>query len=86
LSQKTLIARFQKRVGLAPKMLGRVFRFQRALQAMAQPAARDLTGLALDAGYYDQAHFNHEFRQFSGLTPTEYLASVSLYPNWVVAD
>lgn len=86
LSQKTLITRFHKRVGLPPKMLGRVFRFQRALQAMTQPATRDLAQLALDAGYYDQAHFNHEFREFSGLTPTEYLASTSLYPNWVATD
>lgn len=29
--------------------------------------------LAVGAGYFDQAHFGHEFREFTGLTPTRYL-------------
>jgi len=33
----------------------------------------DWADLAGDAGYFDQAHFGHEFRAFTGLTPTRYI-------------
>ena len=60
-----------ERTGLPPKFLARVLRFRHALERLAAPAvnAGALAGLALDCGYYDQAHFIHEFRQFSGYTP-----------------
>ena len=32
-----------------------------------------LAALALECGYYDQSHLIHDFREFSGLSPTEYL-------------
>ena len=38
------------------------------------PAAPiDWGDLAGGAGYFDQAHFGHEFREFTGLTPTQYI-------------
>src|SRR4051794_22123658 len=54
--------------GLTPKFLARVLRFRRALQHVhAHPCA--FARLALDCGYYDQAHFINEFRELSGRTP-----------------
>jgi AraC-like DNA-binding protein len=50
-------------------------RFQRALALANRGRRVDWTGVALDCGYFDQAHFIHDFRSFAGLTPTEYLAS-----------
>ena len=41
----------------------------------------DLLFVALAAGYYDQPHFNAEFREMSGLTPGELL--VARYPSGV---
>jgi AraC-like DNA-binding protein len=43
----------------------------------------DWAQVALDCGYFDQAHFIHEFRSFSGLTPTAYDAGRTPFPNHV---
>lgn len=72
-SHRHLIARFRAATGFAPKEYARVKRFRRALRLMA--AAHPLDGVALDAGYSDQSHFNREFRALAGITPREYLAA-----------
>jgi AraC-like DNA-binding protein len=48
-------------------------------------AAKTIEGakLALDCGYYDQAHFIHDFQAFSGLTPGAYLARATPHLNHV---
>ncbi len=87
LSQKGLISRFNNRVGLTPKAISRVFRFQRVIQTVSRKEPLDWADLAVACGYYDQAHFNHEFRRFSGLSPTQYLHRTGGdYLNWVPAD
>ena len=63
---------FRDTVGLAPKTLGRLARFQAALRACDEGAPLAAAGLA--AGYADQAHFAREFRRVAGLTPTAFLA------------
>ena len=82
-SQKRLVDRFKTCVGLRPKELARVFRFQQVLhRAMGAPAL-SWTELAHDAGYFDQAHFIHEFQTLSGLTPTRYAAERGNEPNFL---
>ena len=69
-SRRHLAARFREHVGLPPKALARILRFERAAERLRRGA--DLADAALDSGYYDQAHFNRDFRAFAGVTPTEY--------------
>ncbi len=72
LSPRLLGERFRQSVGLTPKRYLRLQRFHRVI-AVAQRRQRiDWAGLALDCGYADQAHLSHEFREFSGLTPTAF--------------
>lgn len=71
-SSRHFIALFRAAVGLTPKHYYRVKRFTTALQGLASGASRSLADLAVSAGYSDQAHLTREFREFSGITPTQY--------------
>ena len=70
-SRKHLAAVFREHVGMPPKALARLVRFQRALEALRSGSPRNLAQLAVELGYHDQAHFTREFRGFAGLTPSE---------------
>jgi AraC-like DNA-binding protein len=55
--------------GLGPKRLCRVLRFRHACTLARASVRPDWAAIAVDAGYFDQAHFIHDFREFTGLTP-----------------
>jgi AraC-like DNA-binding protein len=71
-SQRRFIALFREELGLTPKVFSRLLRFQRILSQFIAHPASTWSDLAYDAGYSDQAHFNREFREFTGVTPGEY--------------
>jgi AraC-like DNA-binding protein len=73
-SRRRLATTFGREVGMPPKALARLLRFERAVRRLRGGAG--LADLALASGYYDQAHFNRDFKQFAGSTPTEYVTSV----------
>jgi AraC-like DNA-binding protein len=75
-SRRHLAATVHRELGMAPKPLARLLRFERAVERLR--AGADLTDVALDSGYYDQAHFNRDFKAFAGVTPTEYRAVTSV--------
>ena len=83
LSPRRFIEVFRREVGLTPKLFCRVRRFQRALQSAAAGKTVEWTDVALEAGYFDQAHFIHDFRGFSGINPSTYAESRPLFPNHV---
>ena len=83
LSQRRFIQIFREEVGLTPKLYHRVRRFQHVLQRIHQGQRVVWTDVALDCGYFDQAHFVHDFRAFSGLNPTAYLMHRTPYQNHV---
>ncbi len=69
-SERTLHRDVRAAVGLSPKSLGRVLRFQRLLARLESGSFADLCSLALDTGYSDQAHMTREVAEFAGVTPT----------------
>lgn len=73
LANKRLIRVFENVVGLTPKTTARVLRFHAALRALSTEADARRTELAQRLGYFDQAHFNHEFRRLAGVTPGQFV-------------
>lgn len=69
-SRRHLAARFREEVGLPPKALGRLIRVEHAASRVR--AGDALGDIAYDAGYADQSHFNRDFRELVGCTPTEF--------------
>ncbi|WP_116203234.1 helix-turn-helix domain-containing protein [Amycolatopsis circi] len=72
-SSTHLAQRFKALIGVTPKRLARTHRFTAAVFALDPAGPIDWGELAGSAGYFDQAHFGHEFRAFTGRTPTEYV-------------
>jgi AraC-like DNA-binding protein len=82
-SARRFIELFRRQAGLTPKLFCRVQRFQRALRRIACGLPVEWTDVALDSGYFDQAHFIHDFRAFSGISPSQYQAANSRHINHV---
>lgn len=72
-SSTHLAQRFKELIGVTPKRLARTLRFAAAIFSIDPAEPIDWAGLADAADYFDQAHFGHEFRAFTGLTPTQYV-------------
>lgn len=70
-SHKHVIALFRDQVGVPPKLLARIVRFDRLLRHLRGGGGGTWADLALEFGYYDQAHLVREVREFAGITPTE---------------
>jgi AraC-like DNA-binding protein len=70
-STRHLTARFGEQLGLSPKRMARLVRFEHAAALLARPSPPPLADVAATAGYYDQAHLSNEVRAHSGLTPLE---------------
>ena len=84
LSRRRFAQIFREQVGLTPKLYCRVLRFQRVVQQMASGRPIDWREVALAGGFSDQAHLAHEFRDFSGISMTEYQNTPRMHANHVV--
>mgnify|MGYP001362498844 CR=1 FL=1 len=66
---------FAAQVGIPPKLLARITRFQRVFAAWRTDPA-SLSRVAVGCGYFDQSHLVRDFRDFAGTAPAAFLASV----------
>jgi AraC-like DNA-binding protein len=73
ISSRQLERKFKTIAGMSPKTYARVTRFQHAMNSYGTNY-QSLTEIAYKCGYYDQSHFIHDFREFSGYEPSVYFA------------
>ncbi|MXV52376.1 helix-turn-helix domain-containing protein [Pedobacter sp. HMF7647] len=81
LSQRQFERKFKQFSGFSPKTFSRISRFQQALGTYSKPFS-SLTEIAYDCGYYDQSHFIHDFKKFSGHNPNHYFNRIVEANKW----
>jgi AraC-like DNA-binding protein len=86
LSRRRLSQLFREQVGMTPKLYCRLIRFRQVMRQIVIGGPVDWANVALGGGYCDQAHLAHEFREFSGFSPTSYLAAERPFANHVRVD
>jgi AraC-like DNA-binding protein len=72
-SRRHFTARFKSELGLAPKTVVRIARFERAC-ALIKRERTALAGVAAEAGYHDQPHMTREWRSLAGCAPQVWIA------------
>jgi AraC-like DNA-binding protein/transcriptional regulator with XRE-family HTH domain len=83
-SSKHLIHLFRTYTGLTPKTFQQVHQFTFSINEISLLPTHRLSGFNWSNHYFDQAHFNHQFKRFSGFTPAEYLNSGNTCPRMVL--
>ena len=72
LSERSLQRLVEQRTGMSPKWLIQRRRLHDAVEAL-KAGQVSLADMAAELGYSDQAHFTHDFRTVTGMTPGAYL-------------
>lgn len=85
LSTRQFERNFKEFAGFSPKLYSRIIRFQSAIEQYGQ-TGKSLTEIAYDCGYYDQSHFIHDFKEFSGLHPRHYFGGKAEGTSWKDAE
>ena len=74
INRRNIERKFISAIGISPKQLARVARLQATLKMLEQNKSATLTEIAYENGYYDQAHFIKDFREFTGISPKSFFA------------
>ncbi len=77
LNKRTLQRIFERYVGVSPKWVIRRYRLHEAADRLAGGEAVSLPEMALNLGYFDQAHFIKDFKKIVGMTPAKYAKNAS---------
>lgn len=77
LSERQLENAFREHVGCPPKAFLRAVRLSRFLDVCTGEDQPDLTTVAMELGFFDQAHMSHEIRRMTGYQPRQYFSRLS---------
>ena len=72
ISRRWLQKQFAEQVGISPKELARIIRFNALLTSIEMTPSVSWSEMIDNFGYYDQSHLNRDFHEFTGLSPTQY--------------
>lgn len=78
-SRRHLLRNFSEYTGMSIKLFSRTIRFQTALKLLAGNTKKSISEVSSICGYYDQSHFQKEFREFTGMTPAQYINVLGKY-------
>jgi AraC-like DNA-binding protein len=79
-SRRHFTEMFRRVIGLPPRQMARVLRFERSKLRLSAPDRASFATIAADCGFYDQAHMNREWRDLAGCSPGQWLAEEQLPP------
>ncbi len=75
INRRQLERKFSSTIGLSPKQLSKIIRLQTALKMLTNKQFSNLTSVAYESDYYDQAHFIKDFKEFTGMSPKKFYAN-----------
>jgi len=81
-SNRTMQRRIMQNVGISPKMLERIFRFNKAYHFLKHNRNFDLQDVSFYLGYYDLSHLINEFKEFTGRSPVNYFKKEDMYNSF----
>ena len=87
INRRNMERKFTSLIGISPKQLARVARLQATMKMLGQKNFTSLTSLAYENGYYDQAHFIKDFKEFTGISPKSFFGdNLKLSALFTAAD
>ncbi len=86
ITRRHLERKFLSTVGIRPKLLSRIIRFQHTLRLIESRQFTNLTMTAYGGGFYDQAHFIKDFKAFTGLNPGQYFSEDAAWSRYLIFD
>ena len=72
-TERTLQRMFEKNIGVSPNQFRKIHQFNRAFCQLKNRQFQNLSDIAYDNGYADQSHYIRAFKEFTNITPKEYL-------------
>lgn len=76
--RRQLERNFKTQIGISPKQLAKIFRLQATLNLLLNQDSPNMTDIAYENEFYDQAHFIKDFKEFTGVTPKEFLSDPAM--------